>query len=90
MSLASLIPAREPVGYVLTVGRLGKHDGDGYEPDVPPGFREKAECNHWVEGVVGCAVAACMQSCSLPSTEGKPVIMRGLVSFAELRRKMRK
>ena len=42
--------------------------------------------NHWLDGLVGCAVAASVQGVVLPGTGGPVVAKRGRVSFAELQR----
>lgn len=40
--------------------------------------------NHWLDCVVGCAVAASIQGVSLPNTQGPPVVKRERVSFAKI------
>jgi hypothetical protein len=52
-------------------------------------LRPERSDNHWLDGVVGCAVAASMQGCSLPGTDVKPVSKRERVSFRELQKKRR-
>ncbi|MBM3983654.1 MAG: hypothetical protein FJ304_25960, partial [Planctomycetes bacterium] len=52
-------------------------------------IRPERSDNHWLDGVVGCAVAASMQGCSLPGTDVKPAPKRERVSFRELQRKKR-
>jgi hypothetical protein len=53
-------------------------------------IRPERSDNHWLDGVVGCAVAASMQGCSLPGTDVKPAPKRERVSFAELQRSKRR
>lgn len=43
--------------------------------------------NHWLDGLVGCAVAASIQGAILPGTDGIKRIERKRVSFAELQRR---
>jgi phage terminase large subunit GpA-like protein len=45
--------------------------------------------NHWLDGLVGCAVAASMQGVSLPGTGEAAPAKRARVSFAELQRRRR-
>ena len=45
--------------------------------------------NHWLDALVGCAVAASMQGVSLQGTDASPVPSRQRVSFAELQRSRR-
>jgi hypothetical protein len=53
-------------------------------------MRPERSDNHWLDGVVGCAVAASMQGCSLPGTDVKPAPKRERVSFAELQKAKRR
>lgn len=43
--------------------------------------------NHWLDGLVGCAVAASIQGSVLPGTDGREPVRRGRVSFRELQKK---
>ena len=45
--------------------------------------------NHWLDGLVGCAVAASMQGAVLGVTGGREPAKRGRVSFRELQRRKR-
>ena len=45
--------------------------------------------NHWLDGLVGCAVAASLQGVSLPGTGEAAPAKRARVSFAELQRRRR-
>ncbi|MCZ2341684.1 MAG: phage terminase large subunit family protein [Bacteroidales bacterium] len=73
----------------LTAEYRVKTEGRGRTVDEWKMRPERSD-NHWLDGVVGCAVAASMQGCSLPGTEGKPAPKRERVSFRDLQRKSRK
>jgi hypothetical protein len=45
--------------------------------------------NHWLDCLVGCAVAASMQGVTLPGLASREPVKRGRVSFAELQRRRR-
>jgi phage terminase large subunit GpA-like protein len=49
--------------------------------------RPEREDNHWLDCLVGCAVAASMQGVVLPGTEGPAPVKKERVSFAQLQRK---
>ncbi len=42
--------------------------------------------NHWLDGIVGCAVAASIQGVSLPGTESREMKVRQRVKLSELRK----
>ncbi len=50
-------------------------------------IRPERSDNHWLDCLVGCAVAASMQGCVLFGTDGQTQTQRGRVSFKELQRK---
>jgi hypothetical protein len=70
----------------LTAEYRVKTEGRGRTVDEWKMRPERSD-NHWLDGVVGCAVAASMQGCSLPGTDVKPAPKRERVSFAELQRR---
>ncbi|MBM3524941.1 MAG: hypothetical protein FJX57_18490, partial [Alphaproteobacteria bacterium] len=72
----------------LTAEYRVKTEGRGRTVDEWKMRPERSD-NHWLDGVVGCAVAASMQGCSLPGTDVKPAPKRERVSFAELQKKRR-
>ncbi|WP_208093764.1 hypothetical protein, partial [Escherichia coli] len=43
--------------------------------------------NHWLDGIVGCAVAASIQGASLPGTGTESVQKRQRIKLSELRRR---
>ena len=73
----------------LTAEYRVKTEGRGRTVDEWKQRPERTD-NHWLDGLVGCAVAASMQGCSLPGTGGKPETKRERVSFAEIQRKARR
>ena len=42
--------------------------------------------NHWFDGIVGCAVAASIQSVVLPGTESRETKIRQRVKLSEIRK----
>jgi hypothetical protein len=46
--------------------------------------------NHWLDCLVGCAVAASMQGVVLPGTDGQILARRERVSFAAMQRRSRR
>ena len=52
-------------------------------------LRPEASENHWLDGLVGCAVAASMQGVHLPETEGQPTRKAPRVKLSDLRRSKR-
>jgi hypothetical protein len=52
-------------------------------------IRPSAFDNHWLDGVVGAAVAASIQGAVLPGTEGKPTVVRTKLKLSELQRRRR-
>ncbi len=52
-------------------------------------LRPERSDNHWLDCLVGCAVAASMQGVVLPGTVVTPQVRRERVSFAELQRRNR-
>ena len=52
-------------------------------------LRPERSDNHWLDGLVGCAVARSMQGTVLFGTDVKPIEMRKRVSCAELQRRKR-
>ncbi|MHB1035928.1 MAG: terminase gpA endonuclease subunit [Pirellulales bacterium] len=50
-------------------------------------LRPEATDNHWLDGLVGCAVAASIQGVVLPGTDGKPTSSRLRVKLSELQRR---
>lgn len=52
-------------------------------------LRPERSDNHWLDCLVGCAVAASMQGVVLPGTVVTPQVRRARVSFAELQRRNR-
>jgi hypothetical protein len=42
--------------------------------------------NHWLDGIVGVAVAASIQGVTLPGTEGKPTIVKTKLKLSDLQR----
>ncbi len=73
----------------LTAEYRVKTEGRGRTVDEWKMRPERSD-NHWLDGVVGCAVAASMQGCSLPGTDVKPAPKRERVSFAELQKAKRR
>jgi hypothetical protein len=53
-------------------------------------MRPERSDNHWLDGLVGAAVAASIQGVILPGTGGREPAKRGRVSFAELQRRNRR
>jgi hypothetical protein len=45
--------------------------------------------NHWLDCLVGCAVAASIQGLGLPGTDTRAASLRASVPFSELRRSKR-
>ncbi|CAN5471309.1 hypothetical protein BH11PLA2_BH11PLA2_21200 [soil metagenome] len=52
-------------------------------------MRPERSDNHWLDGLVGCAVAASIQGAVLPGTDGRATAKRGRVSFREMQKKNR-
>jgi hypothetical protein len=52
-------------------------------------LRPERSDNHWLDCLVGCAVAASMQGVVLPGTVVTPQVRRERVSFSELQRRQR-
>ncbi len=52
-------------------------------------LRVSAGDNHWLDCLVGCAVAASLQGVALPGMAAEPSMVRRRVSFAELQRRRR-
>lgn len=63
--------------------RLARTQGRGRTVDERKLRPERAN-NHWVDGVVGCAVAASIQGAVLIGNDAGSTPRRGRVSFAEL------
>jgi hypothetical protein len=53
-------------------------------------LRPERSDNHWLDGLVGAAVAASIQGAILPGTGGREPVKRGRVSFKELQQRTRK
>jgi hypothetical protein len=53
-------------------------------------LRPEAQDNHWLDGVVGCAVAASVQGAILPGTDARSMSSRGRVKLSELQRGRRR
>lgn len=53
-------------------------------------LRPERSDNHWLDGLVGAAVAASIQGVILPGTDGREPVKRGRVSFRELQKKTRR
>jgi hypothetical protein len=53
-------------------------------------MRPERSDNHWLDGLVGAAVAASIQGVILPGTGGREPVKRGRVSFRELQNKSRR
>jgi phage terminase large subunit GpA-like protein len=53
-------------------------------------LRPERSDNHWLDGLVGAAVAASIQGVILPGTDGREPVKRGRVSFRELQNKSRR
>jgi hypothetical protein len=49
-------------------------------------LRPEASDNHWLDGLVGCAVAASILGAGLPSTGGQPSRARPRLRLSELQR----
>ncbi len=52
-------------------------------------MRPEAQDNHWLDGLVGCAVAASIQGAVLPGTDAKAAPARAPMKLSELRRSKR-
>jgi len=52
-------------------------------------FRPEAVENHWLDGLVGCAVAASIQGAVLPGTDGPAVRERPRIRLSDLQRSKR-
>jgi hypothetical protein len=52
-------------------------------------LRPEASENHWLDCLVGCAVAASMQGVVLPGTDAKAAVKRERVRLSELQRSKR-
>ncbi len=52
-------------------------------------LRPKRSDNHWLDGLVGSAVAASMQGVALPEMNLKPAAKRQRVKLSELQRRKR-
>jgi hypothetical protein len=52
-------------------------------------MRPERSDNHWLDGLVGAAVAASIQGVILPGTDGREPARRGRVSFRELQKRTR-
>ena len=50
-------------------------------------MRPERSDNHWLDGLVGCAVAASIQGAVLPGTDGREPMKRGRTSFRQLQNK---
>ncbi|GIV04152.1 MAG: hypothetical protein KatS3mg015_2982 [Fimbriimonadales bacterium] len=72
----------------LTAEYRVKTEGRGRTVDEWKLRPERAD-NHWLDCLVGCAVAASMQGVVLPGTDGTAPVKRERVSFAELQRRRR-
>ena len=73
----------------LTAEYRVRTEGRGRTVDEWKMRHERAD-NHWFDCLVGCAVAASIQGCSLPSIgDQEPPKKRNRVSFAELQRSRR-
>ncbi|GIW85723.1 MAG: hypothetical protein KatS3mg108_0047 [Isosphaeraceae bacterium] len=53
-------------------------------------LRPERSDNHWLDGLVGAAVAASIQGAVLPGTDGREPAKRGRVSFKQLQQRTRK
>jgi hypothetical protein len=49
-------------------------------------MRPEAQDNHWLDGLVGCAVAASIQGAVLPGTYARAAPARAPIKLSELRR----
>lgn len=72
----------------LTAEYRVKTEGRGRTVDEWKMRPERGD-NHWLDGLVGCAVAASMQGVVLPGTVVTPHVRRERVSFSELQRRQR-
>ena len=72
----------------LTAEYRVKTEGRGRTVDEWKQRPERSD-NHWLDALVGCAVAASMQGAALPGTGGAAPRKRQLVDYAELYRKAR-
>jgi phage terminase large subunit GpA-like protein len=72
----------------LTAEYRVKTEGRGRTVDEWKLRPERAD-NHWLDGLVGCAVGASMQGCALPGAEGAAGTRRERVSFSEMQRRQR-
>ena len=73
----------------LTAEYRVKTEGRGRTVDEWKMRPERSD-NHWLDGLVGCAVAASIQGAVLPGTDGREPAKRGRVSFREMQRKSQK
>jgi phage terminase large subunit GpA-like protein len=72
----------------LTAEYRVRTEGRGRTVDEWKARPERSD-NHWLDGLVGCAVAASIQGAVLPGTDGRAPAKRERVSFAELQRRKR-
>jgi phage terminase large subunit GpA-like protein len=72
----------------LTAEYRVKTEGRGRTVDEWKQRPERGD-NHWLDCLVGCAVAASIQGVTLPGLASREPVKRGRVSFAELQRRRR-
>jgi hypothetical protein len=72
----------------LTAEYRVKTEGRGRTVDEWKMRPERSD-NHWLDCLVGCAVAASMQGVVLPGTDVRPVAKRARVKLSELQRNRR-
>jgi hypothetical protein len=73
----------------LTAEYRVRTEGRGRTVDEWKARPERGD-NHWLDGLVGCAVAASIQGAVLPGTDGRPPAKRGRTSFADLQKSKRR
>jgi hypothetical protein len=70
----------------LTAEYRVKTEGRGRTVDEWKMRPERSD-NHWLDGLVGCAVAASIQGAVLPGTDGRQPAKRERVSFADMQKR---
>jgi hypothetical protein len=75
-----------PFAEHLTAEYRVKTEGRGRKVDEWK-LRPQRSDNHWLDCLVGCAVAASIQGCVLFGTDVKPTERRERVSFAAMQRR---
>jgi hypothetical protein len=73
----------------LTAEYRVKTEGRGRTVDEWKPRPERGD-NHWLDCLVGCAVAASMQGVVLPGTDGQAPAKRERVSFAKMQKTKRR